>query len=235
MRVSVAAAVLVIATAGSVRALMSARTRAAALGRMPGRLQRSAPAAPVAAATVSRWKSRRERRGDVDVAMLARAMARGLRSGDSPAQALVQAVDTTPRARGLRSVSEHACTTGVASACEQWRASDPRPGVRLMTAAIAIGLATGGALARALDGVADTIEARAAVAQESFAQAATARASAAVLVVAPLVFGGFATAGDASAIAFLLRTPAGLTCLAAAVALDVLGALWMARITAASD
>jgi tight adherence protein B len=62
------------------------------------------------------------------------------------------------------------------------------------------------------------------------ALATQARISAVVITVAPLAFAALGVLGDEHTATFLLRTPRGLACLAAGVALDAFGAWWMARL-----
>lgn len=224
MGVSLVAAALVFAAAVAARAAVSARTRARTLGRIapveaPCRVTRTGTAR---LASLQRFR----RRSDLDVAATARALARSLRAGLSPVQAVAAVDASVPR-----SVVSTALAEGLAEACAAWRSHDQRAAVRLLTTALDVGMAAGGSLARSLDAVADTVECRAAVDREMWAQAASARASAAVLVVAPIAFSGFAMVGDGAALAFLTRTTAGLACLSVACALDIAGACWMAKIT----
>jgi tight adherence protein B len=103
--------------------------------------------------------------------------------------------------------------------------------VSLAVAALCLGADTGGAQARAVDGVAMTIRSRLAVAGEVRALASQARVSALVIAVSPVAFGAFAAATDRRSAGFLFRTPLGLSCLVAGLALDAVAAAWMARIT----
>lgn len=114
---------------------------------------------------------------------------------------------------------------------DAWAARTPAPGVRLLVAAASLGHEAGGAQARALDQVAATLRERLALQRETRALASQARASAALMVVAPVGFAAFTAATDAEVLGFLVGTPVGLVCLAVAVVLDALGALWMARLT----
>lgn len=104
------------------------------------------------------------------------------------------------------------------------------PEVRLVAGALALGAQAGGEVARAVDGVAATLRERREVRAEAAALATQARASAALLVVAPLGFAAVLTSVQPGTVAFLVGTPAGLACLGAGVALDAVGAWWMARI-----
>lgn len=162
------------------------------------------------------------------------AVARGLRSGGS----LRQALDEAAAAATGALASDLSAVVGSArrgaplvEALESWAQRRPLPGVRLAVAALCLGAETGGAQARAVDGVAATLRMRLATQAEAHALATQARASAALITVAPLAFCAVASATDARTATFLFRTPLGLVMLGAGLALDALGALWMARLT----
>lgn len=193
--------------------------------------------AAVAAAPVTAWRLLRHRAATAYEAALppaVEAVAAALRSGAS----LRQALDECARATGgpvgadlsLVAGAVHG-GAGVVPALEGWAARRPLSGVRLAAAALCLGAETGGAEARAVDGVAATLRSRLAVEAEARALATQARASAAVLAAAPVAFCALTVATDAAASRFLFRTPAGLALLAAGLGLDVLGALWMAHLT----
>ena len=113
-----------------------------------------------------------------------------------------------------------------------WAGSDGASrDVRLVAAALTIGAGSGGEVARAVDGVAVTLRERHEVLAEARALATQARASAAVLATAPLVFALLVATVEPDAIAFLFTTPLGVGCLVLGLGLDVAGWLWMARIT----
>ena len=162
------------------------------------------------------------------------AIARGLRSGASLRQAVEESAGVATGALGTdlaRVAAESDRGVAVVEALESWSERRPLPGVRLAVAALALGAETGGAQARAIDGVAATLRQRLAVAAEARALATQARASAAVIAVAPLVFCVLASIADPRLGEFLLRTPLGLLILAGGLVLDGVGALWMARLT----
>lgn len=163
------------------------------------------------------------------------ATARGLRAGASLPVALAAAASGAAPvlAPELAAVAAGAGGPGLVVALDRWAGRRPLPGVRLAAAALALATEVGGGGARALDGVALTLRQRQAVAGEVRALATQARLSAVVLTVAPLVFAGLAAAGDPRTAAVLLRSPVGQGCLAAGLALDAIGAAWMARITRA--
>ncbi len=163
------------------------------------------------------------------------ATARGLRAGASLPVALAAASSGAAPvvASDLAMVAEGAAGPGLVAALDRWAADRPLPGVRLAAAALALSAEIGGGGARALDGVALTLRQRQAVAGEVRALATQARLSAVVLTVAPLAFAALAAAGDPRTAAALLRSPVGQVCLAVGLGLDVVGALWMARVTRA--
>ncbi|MBL8775998.1 MAG: type II secretion system F family protein [Acidimicrobiales bacterium] len=117
-----------------------------------------------------------------------------------------------------------------AAAVEEWAGTRTVPGLALVAAALVLGAEAGGARARALDGVAATLRDRRAVAAEVDALSSQARASAVVMMGAPVAFAALGLLSDPEVSAFLLRTPAGLACLGVGLALDALAGVWMLRI-----
>jgi tight adherence protein B len=113
----------------------------------------------------------------------------------------------------------------------RWWAGHRRlPELAGVAAVVALGGELGGGFADGLDGLAVTMSDRRDIAAEARAQAAQARASAALLVLAPLVFLAVMGTIAPSSTAFLVGTPAGWATLLTAIALDLLGALWMHRL-----
>ena len=88
----------------------------------------------------------------------------------------------------------------------------------------------GGSVAVVLDGVTDTLRDRVALDREVAALSSQARASAAVLIVAPVVFAALAAAADHRVAEVLLGQPLGWACLLGGAVLDGAGALWMSRL-----
>lgn len=163
------------------------------------------------------------------------AVARSLRSGASLRQAVEEAGSATGSGKILaaeltRAAAEAAQGASLVSALEAVAARRPLAGVRLGVAALCLGAETGGAQARAVDGVAATVRERLAVAAELRALSSQARISALVIGLAPIGFGAFAAATDPRTSEFMLHTPAGLVLLAAGLMLDGLGWLWMQRL-----
>ncbi|HEX3622867.1 MAG TPA: type II secretion system F family protein [Acidimicrobiales bacterium] len=163
------------------------------------------------------------------------SVARSLRSGASLRQAVEEAGGARASGPQLavelsRAAAEAAQGASLVTALEGIAARRPLPGVRLGVAALCLGAETGGAQARAVDGVAATVRERLAVAAELRALSSQARISALVIGLAPVGFGGFAAATDPRTSQFLLHTPAGLGLLSAGLTLDGLGWLWMQRL-----
>jgi tight adherence protein B len=183
-------------------------------------LRRSAPA-------------RRERVSERDLPTVLESVARQLRAGGSLAQALEAASPAGPGVLHDRwtTLVELIPVVGVATALRTWAAGAPSAstGTRLAAAALALAAETGGSPARAVDGVAATLRARRAVADELRALSTQARASALVIAVAPVVFGAAAAATDDRTTA-MLSSPTGVALLVGGLALDAVGAAWMARL-----
>jgi len=165
------------------------------------------------------------------------SIARSLRSGASVRQAIGEAASSgTRRGRGrlqaeLATVADQAGHgAGLVEALEGLAARRPSPGVRLAVAALCLGLDTGGAQARAVDGVAATMRERLGVEAEVRALSSQARMSAMVIGLAPLGFGAFAAATDPRTSEFLLHTPGGLVLVCVGLLLDGAGWLWMQRL-----
>jgi tight adherence protein B len=173
----------------------------------------------------------------VDAALpeLLDAVARSLRSGATLRQALAEAEPTGRLGHDVRLVvAEADGGLPLAAALDDWHRRCPTPGVRLVTAALALSVDAGGAAARAVDGVAATLRSNLAVAGEVRAQSSQARLSGLVIALAPLAFGALAAGTDRRTATFLLRTRFGLACLVIGLALDAVAAWWMHRITEAT-
>lgn len=105
--------------------------------------------------------------------------------------------------------------------------------VRVVAAALPLAADAGGAMARVVDGIADTIRSELDIQAEVRSLAAQARASAALIAALPVAFGALAGLLDPQTLAFLLEPGLGLGCLIAGLALDLVGFWWMHRISRA--
>ncbi|MGI9034062.1 MAG: type II secretion system F family protein [Acidimicrobiales bacterium] len=204
---------------------------------MAGPVLAGLAAAAALAAPILVLRSRRgagDARVESDLPAALEAVARAMRSGASLRQAVEEAAGRTPGSLGseLATVAAQAARGApLVQALEGLAERRQLPGVRLAVAALCLGAETGGAQAKAVDGVATTLRDRLGVIAEVKALSAQARISAVVMSVAPLGFGAFAAATDPRTGAFLFHTMAGLVLLAAGAALDGLGWLWMSRLS----
>ena len=119
------------------------------------------------------------------------------------------------------------CGVPLATALRQWRTRSSTPGVGLAAAVLAFGLHTGASLPRAVDGAAATLRERLALLGEVRVQSSQARASAVVVVGAPVAFTAVVAVADARVPAFLFATPGGWLCVAVGVGLEVGCVRWM--------
>jgi tight adherence protein B len=179
-------------------------------------------------------QGRADRRYEQAVPLALDAVARGLRSGGSLAQSIGEAAGSVPGRLGT-DLATVVTTAGrglpLAAALGRWAERRPSSGVRLAVAALTLAAEAGGPQARAVDGVAATVREKLAVAAEVRALASQARASAAVLALAPLAFCAFTVTTDRRVAHLLLRTPLGWSLLATGLVLDGLALLWMGAIT----
>jgi len=164
-------------------------------------------------------------------------VARELRSGASLPAALVVAAEGVDASvdpscaelsRALRRGGDLELALGA------WSGQGSGSARQLAATALALGARTGGASALLVDGVADTLRERLAVDREVAALSSQARASAALLVCAPIVVAVLAATADQRIASFLLASPVGLACILGGLLLDLVGAAWMRAIVAGS-
>jgi Flp pilus assembly protein TadB len=212
------------------------------LATPPSRPARRRPSTP--GPTTDRWavvrrasewcrRCGRTRRRDAQLPEALERTASALRAGVSLVGALEAAAAASPAPLGDELAQLMASVDNgrsLAAALDEWSERATTPPVRLAATALALGAEAGGAVARAVDGVAATLRDRRTVAAEASALATQARASAALIAAAPLAFSALVSAADPGAAAMLFTTPVGLLCLAGGLALNTAGVLWMARI-----
>lgn len=177
---------------------------------------------------------RRDRRADAGLPVVLDDVARALRGGAAPAAALATAAsgrgEAAARADVQAVVDDVGAGLGLVAALDRWADRRPTRPVRLAVGALAIGASTGGTRSQAVEAVAATLRERRAVEREATALATQARSSAVVIVLAPLGFAALSSLSDPRSGAFLIGTPAGVTCLTVGLLLDGLGGWWMHRI-----
>lgn len=118
---------------------------------------------------------------------------------------------------------------GVQDAFDAW-ATGRGGDAALVADALAIAAGTGASQAQALHAVATTVRQRQARRREVRALASQARASGVVLVVTPVAFAAVVAVVDPRVGRFLVGDPGGWACLFGGVALDAIGAGWMASL-----
>jgi tight adherence protein B len=178
-------------------------------------------------------RGRGARRADARLPELVEHVGRALRAGHDLRGASLAAGEVVGGVHGSALADVVARIDGGAGwtdALQGWLDDHPRRPVQLVAGALAVAEAAGGRAGSALDGVAATLRARSAVADEARALASQARASAAVLVALPVVVAAGGAAADRKVADALLGTPWGLGCIALAAVLDAVGALWMQRV-----
>ena len=108
-----------------------------------------------------------------------------------------------------------------------WCVERPTDGVRAAAGALVLASQVGGPAADALDGLANSLAARLSAIEETRAQSAQARASALVMVLAPVGYLVFSSSIDQRSLDVLLGTVIGRGCLAVGLVLDGLAVLWI--------
>lgn len=105
-------------------------------------------------------------------------------------------------------------------------------GLREVASAWQVSAASGASMAHAVARVADSARRRQATSRLVASELAGARATAALLAVLPVGVLAMGAGIGSDPVAFLLRTPVGLACLAAGVVLALSGLLWIERVAA---
>lgn len=165
-------------------------------------------------------------------------LASALRTGSSLLQALEESGRTTEPPLGTELAElARALDAGVPLhvVLDHWTSSYGDRSTRLAATSLALATRVGAVPAQAIDGVAATLRERASLAAERHAQATQARTSAIVLSLAPLGFMALLISTNDDVARFLFTTPLGWTCLLVGIGLDVLGAVWMTRLTKATE
>jgi len=185
---------------------------------------------------VARWAYRLGEGGRYEAAMVefVDEVARRLRSGAHVDAALREVAATTagPLANDLERIRAVLAEGGrLEDALRTWWAHRPRTAVGLVAGALAVGAASGGLRAAVVDDLALMLRQRDRARREALALAGQARASAVVMMIAPVVVAVVLAAGDGAVRTFLLDSRAGLVCLVAGLSLDLLAAAWMVRLT----
>ncbi|MFC7326211.1 type II secretion system F family protein [Marinactinospora rubrisoli] len=236
------------ATSAAAAALFAGLAGLAALAGLPGhaearlRALRSAAARPAGPTVRDRLAHRLagagggEARRKTAVVDLCRVLAAELHAGRSPGDALAAAAaELPPEVAGELAPAVAAAQAGDDPGPELRRAAG-RPGaagLRHLAACWQVASGTGSGLAAVVARLGDALAEDVALRQELSAQLAGPRTTALVLAALPAVGLVMASALGGRPLVFLLTTPAGLTCFAGGLALDLLGLWWTHRMVSA--
>ena len=161
-------------------------------------------------------------------------LAADLRAGRVPADALAAGAEVAVGGAGaaLTAAASAARTGGDVPAALSAGPSAVPEVLRGLAACWAVCSVAGSGLAAGVERLAEGLRAAEAQRRAVDAELAGPRATAVLLAALPLGGIGLAAALGADPLRFLLRTPAGVGCLALGLALDGLGLLWTSRLVA---
>lgn len=170
------------------------------------------------------------------LATVAELAARSVRAGDTVRVALsLAASHVGGRADTLvGELLELAETAPLSDAVTAWAEIHDDPAVSVVAAAIGLDARGEGSAARALEAAAVTLRDRHAAARELSAWSSQARASATLLVVAPGVLGVGALLLRPTELTSVLANPLAGVSILMGIALEILGATWMAHMVRTS-
>lgn len=174
-----------------------------------------------------------DERRDEQLADMARALAAGLRAGQSLNQGLGSVAAETPEPLGAelrRLWSTIELGTPLDEALETWASASGSEDVRLLAGVLGLHRRSGGDLPQVLDGVASTLRDRCSAAKEVRALTAQARLSGAILGTLPLGFFAFLWVTSRRDIEGALRSPAGLAAIALGLLLEAVAFVWIRRL-----
>lgn len=168
---------------------------------------------------------------------LLHSLSRALRAGMTLHAALQHvAADSSVAGDGLRQCARRVRDGApINDEVDRWAAGLAHRDADLVRAVVNTGAATGSALASSFDRAAASLQERADLRREIEALTAQARASAALLTVAPIVFLLVVAMADRSVLVVAVSSPAGRVALASGVVLDLAGWIWMRYLVAAVD
>ena len=181
-------------------------------------------------------RRRRQRRQAAEAVTLCTSFAAELRAGLAPGAALASAAGELPGlgprlGRAARAVGRGA---HLSAELELAAVEEACPRLAAVAAVCAVGEVTGTGITDLLDRVGHGLAGEDEAAAELAALSAGPRATALVLACLPVLALAFASALGLNPLRILLHTALGPALVAAAVALEVAGLLWVRRITAAA-
>jgi len=207
-----------------------------ALGGYWGALVGALAAGAAGPALLFVWRRRREERLRAALPDLLDDVARDLRAGGTVVGAIerLARLDSTLGVEAEAIRRRLALGLGIEESLASWARSHEHSlaerAVRSSAAALHIAVVSGGRGAPSLQGLAVAMRDDARMANEARAQAAQGRLSALLLGMLPLGSLGFSALFDAESTTVLVGTPLGRACLAAGLAFEVAGLVWMRRV-----
>jgi hypothetical protein len=177
---------------------------------------------------ISRVTGSDRRRVDRRMLVLLESITRRLRSGSSLRTAVIAASADSPEPIDHLFAESLIDGTPFADALDTWM-TNAAPSRVLAGSALRLAADGGGAVATVLDGVAESLRDRVSLDREVAALASQARASAMVLLLAPIGFAMLMAGVDARVARFQFGSPIGWLCCVIGITLDGLGAFWMSR------
>jgi tight adherence protein B len=169
---------------------------------------------------------------DRDLPDLVDQIIRYLRSGESLPRAIRAAAATRTAADHRRLVADLDAGAPVGEAIANWNAAARSPLRDLTGVALGLSATSGGSVATVLGSVSESLRERIALEREVRALSSQARASAMVMIVAPVGFAFLGASADSRVATLLLTRPLGWACCIAGVGLNVVGGWWMSRMIA---
>jgi Flp pilus assembly protein TadB len=169
------------------------------------------------------------RNADRDLAGFVDQIIRHLRSGESLANSVRTAAAARNSADHRQLAAELDDGLPIVDALDTWRHASASSSRDLAAVALTFAAHSGGSIASVLVGVAESLRERVALEREVRALSSQARASALVMVVAPVVFAFIGVTADSRIASLLLTRPLGWACCVGGILLNAIGAVWMSR------
>lgn len=157
---------------------------------------------------------------------------RSLRSGESLPRAIRSAAATRTADDHRQLVVDLDAGEPVGEAITKWSEAATSPLRDLAAVALGLAATSGGSVATVLGGVSESLRERIALEREVRALSAQARASAMVMIVAPIGFAFLGASADSRVASLLLTRPLGWACVSVGIGLNAIGGWWMSRMIA---
>jgi Flp pilus assembly protein TadB len=182
----------------------------------------------------NRWMQRVADRKDRDrdLPEFVDQIIRSLRSGESLPRAIRSAAATRTADDHRQLVADLDAGEPVGEAITKWSEAAKSPLRDLAAVALGLAATSGGSVATVLGGVSESLRERIALEREVRALSSQARASAMVMIIAPIGFAFVGASADSRVATLLLTRPLGWACLIVGIGLNAIGGWWMSRMIA---